>query len=231
MSIMRFGMPTRSLGMPTTDPSEVQYPIMHPVTTVDLTAPDTIPPPSIGPGMPRGYSPPLLPMVTTATLLMPRGNSPPLLPMVTSATFLPQRRLLYPTPRKGTRRRAVSATTPHRKTSGIPGVGMPKTRLGMPGVGMPNHRQWRVPLIPPTESGELLTDWTCVPIPMVQGWRSTEEMHAETLAHSTKQMRRTKTWRKLGAGKKRVYVCTTYDTNPNSCPYRITWTKKSWAAA
>ena len=113
-----------------------------------------------------------------------------------------------------------------KRRLGIPGVGMPKTRLGILGVGMPRHRQWRVSLIPPTEPGELLTDWSCVPRPMVQGWRSTEEMHAETLAHSTKQMRKTKTWRKLSGGKKRVYVCTTYDTNPKSCPYRITWTKK-----
>ena len=127
MSNMRLGMPTTSLGMPTTDPSEVQYPIMHPVTSVDLTAPDTIPPPSIGPGMPRGYSPPLLPMVTTATLLMPRGNSPPLLPMVTTATLLPQRRLLYSTPRKRTRRRAVSATTPHRSGHAQNAIGHPRS--------------------------------------------------------------------------------------------------------
>ena len=59
---------------------------------------------------------------------------------------------------------------------------------------------------------------------MVQGRRSKDEMHAETLAHSTKQMCKTRTCWKLGGGKKRVYVCAT--PGRYSCPYRIMWTQK-----
>ena len=88
-------------------------------------------------------------------------------------------------------------------------------------------RQPGVPLISPTMLGDHLTDWHKVAVPMKQGWRTKDEMHAETLKHSTQQQCGTVMSRKQSGGKRRVYVCSAPGRGSReSCPYRIVWRLK-----
>ena len=184
-------------GMPTSISLVTTVPNNISSPIIDLVAQKTIPPVT-GLGMPRSNSPILLPLVTTAEFVDP-----------TKRWIFPQQQNLLMTPRK--RRKRVLA--PRERTR----------RQTMSATA----RQPGVPLISPTMLGDQLTDWHRVAVPMKQGWRNKDEMHAETLKHSTQQQCGTVLSRKESGGKRRVYVCSSPGRGSRaSCPYRIVWRLK-----